>query len=124
MAGTAQAMRGTSTKTASLYVCDRVKDMIISGGENIYPAEIENALAKHPAVLEAAVVGVPDDKWGEIVKAFIVKRAGEDLAADDVVAHLSDKIAKFKLPREVEFIGALPRNPSGKILKTELRKAK
>ena len=105
-----------------LYVCDRVKDMIISGGENIYPAEIENALAKHPSVLEAAVVGVPDDKWGEIVKAFIVKRAGEELVADDVLAHLSDKIAKFKLPREVEFIGVLPRNPSGKILKTELRK--
>lgn len=105
-----------------LYICDRVKDMIISGGENIYPAEIENALAMHPSVLEAAVVGVPDDKWGELVKAFIVKRAGEKLAADDVIAHLSDKIAKFKLPRDVEFIGALPRNPSGKILKTELRK--
>lgn len=105
-----------------LYVCDRVKDMIISGGENIYPAEIENALAKHPSVLEAAVVGVPDEKWGEIVKAFIVKRAGEELVADDVVSHLSNKIAKFKLPREIEFIGALPRNPSGKILKTELRK--
>ncbi len=105
-----------------LYVCDRVKDMIISGGENIYPAEIENALAKHPAVLEAAIIGVPDEKWGEIVKAFIVKRAGSELSADDVITHLTDKIAKFKLPRDVAFIGALPRNPSGKILKTELRK--
>lgn len=106
-----------------LYVCDRVKDMIISGGENIYPAEIENALAKHPAVLEAAIIGVPDEKWGEIVKVFIVKRAGSELTPDDVTAHLSDRIAKFKLPREVVFVGALPRNPSGKILKTELRKA-
>ncbi len=105
-----------------LYVCDRVKDMIISGGENIYPAEIENALAQHPAVLEAAIIGVPDEKWGEIVKAFIVKRAGTELSEDDVIAHLADRIAKFKLPREVSFIGALPRNPSGKILKTELRK--
>ena len=105
-----------------LYVCDRVKDMIISGGENIYPAEIENALAKHPAVLEAAVIGVPDEKWGELVKAFIVKRAGSEMSADDALTHLSDKIAKFKLPREVAFINALPRNPSGKILKTELRK--
>lgn len=105
-----------------LYVCDRVKDMIISGGENIYPAEIENALAEHPAVLEAAVIGAPDEKWGEIVKAFVVKRAGFDLSADDVTAHLADRIAKFKLPREVAFLDALPRNPSGKILKTELRK--
>ena len=106
-----------------LYVCDRIKDMIISGGENIYPAEIENALSQHPAVLEAAVVGAPDEKWGEIVKAFVVRRGGEHLSTEDVTAFLSDRIAKFKLPREVAFIDALPRNPSGKILKTELRKA-
>ncbi len=105
-----------------LYVCDRVKDMIISGGENIYPAEIENALAEHPAVLEAAVIGAPDEKWGEIVKAFVVKRAGAEIGAEDVTGHLADKIAKFKLPREIAFLDALPRNPSGKILKTELRK--
>ena len=105
-----------------LYVCDRVKDMIISGGENIYPAEIENALAEHPAVMDSAIVGAPDEKWGEVVKAFVVKRAGFDLSADDVTAHLADRIAKFKLPRDVAFLDALPRNPSGKILKTELRK--
>ncbi|MBT8471436.1 MAG: long-chain-fatty-acid--CoA ligase [Marinicaulis sp.] len=105
-----------------LYVCDRVKDMIISGGENIYPAEIENALSDHASILESAVIGVPDEKWGELVKAFVVKRVGEDLSSDDVVNFLSDKIAKFKLPREVEFIDMLPRNASGKILKTELRK--
>ena len=105
-----------------LYVCDRVKDMIISGGENIYPAEIENVLAQHPAVLEAAIIGAPDEKWGEVVKAFVVKRAGTDLSADDITTHLADRVAKFKMPREIAFIGALPRNPSGKILKTELRK--
>ena len=105
-----------------LYVCDRIKDMIISGGENIYPAELENIMADHPAVMESAVIGVPDDKWGEIVKVFVVRRAGADLSADNVTDFLADKIAKFKLPRQVEFLDALPRNASGKILKTELRK--
>ena len=105
-----------------LYVVDRVKDMIISGGENIYPAELENALAAHPAIAEAAIVGMPDDKWGEIVRAFVVKRPGKDLSAEDVVSFLGERLAKFKLPRQVDFLGALPRNPSGKILKTELRK--
>ena len=113
---------GYFDKNGFLYICDRVKDMIISGGENIYPAEIENALAKHPAILEAAIVGAPDEKWGEIVKAFIVKRAGSELTPDEVMAHLDGKVAKFKLPRDVAFVDALPRNPSGKILKTELRK--
>jgi fatty-acyl-CoA synthase len=105
-----------------LYVVDRIKDMIISGGENIYPAEIENALAAHPAVLEAAIVGKPDPKWGEVVKAFVVKRPGKELSAESVIEHLKPRIAGFKLPREVAFLDALPRNPSGKILKTTLRK--
>jgi len=105
-----------------LYIVDRVKDMIISGGENIYPAEIENALAAHPAVLESAIVGMPDEKWGEVGKAFIVKRPGKDLSAEEALAFLKGRIASFKLPRSVAFIDALPRNPSGKILKTELRK--
>jgi len=105
-----------------LYVLDRVKDMIIAGGENIYPAELENLLAAHPAILDAAIVGKPDPKWGETVKAFIVKRPGKELSAADVVEFLRPQIASFKLPREVAFLDALPRNPSGKILKTALRK--
>ena len=105
-----------------LYVLDRVKDMIISGGENIYPAEVESALAAHPCVLEAAIVGKPDEKWGEVVKAFIVRRPGKDLGEVEAVEFLKTRIASFKLPREVAFLDALPRNPSGKILKTALRK--
>lgn len=105
-----------------LFVLDRVKDMIISGGENIYPAELENVLAAHPAILEAAIVGMPDPRWGEAVKAFIVTRAGKELTGSDVVDFLKPKIASFKLPRDVAFLPALPRNPSGKILKTQLRK--
>lgn len=128
---TAQAIRngwywsgdaGRIDENGYLYVVDRVKDMIISGGENVYPAEIENALAAHPAVLEAAVVGMPDEKWGEAVKAFVVKRPGEDLSAEEVTGFLNGKIAKFKIPKEVAFLDALPRNPSGKVLKTTLRK--
>ena len=104
-----------------LYVVDRIKDMIISGGENIYPAEIENALAAHPAIAECAVVGKPDPKWGETVRAFIVKRPGAALESEDVITYLTDKIASFKMPRQVDFLDALPRNPSGKVLKTTLR---
>jgi acyl-CoA synthetase (AMP-forming)/AMP-acid ligase II len=105
-----------------LYVVDRIKDMIISGGENIYPAELENALAAHPAVMEAAIVGAPDEKWGEVTRAFIVRRPGKDLSAEEVIEFLRPRIASFKLPRRIDFIDALPRNPSGKILKTALRK--
>lgn len=105
-----------------LYVVDRIKDMVISGGENIYPAELENTLSKHPAVLECAIIGQPDEKWGEIVRAFVVIRPGEEMTADEVKAYLQERIAKFKLPRIIDFLDALPRNPSGKILKTTLRK--
>lgn len=105
-----------------LYVVDRVKDMIISGGENIYPAEIENVLAAHPAVMESAIVGMPDDKWGELVRAFVVKRPGASVSAEEFIEFLRPRIASFKLPKRVDFIEALPRNPSGKILKTTLRK--
>lgn len=105
-----------------LYVVDRIKDMIISGGENIYPAELEKLLAKHPAIADVAVVGAPDDKWGEVVKVVAVKRPGADLDEAGVKAFLKGKIADFKLPRYVTFMDALPRNPSGKVLKTQLRK--
>ena len=104
-----------------LYVVDRIKDMIISGGENIYPAEIEQVLAKHPAIAEAAVIGAQDEKWGEVVKVVAVKRAGKELDEAGLVDFLKGKIADFKLPKYVAFLDMLPRNPSGKILKTELR---
>ncbi len=112
---------GRIDENGFLYVVDRIKDMIISGGENIYPAELENALAAHPAIMEAAIVGAPDEKWGEVTRAFIVRRPGKDLTAEEVIEFLRPKIASFKLPRRVDFLDALPRNPSGKILKTTLR---
>lgn len=113
---------GRIDETGYLYVVDRVKDMIISGGENIYPAEIENLLAAHPAIMESAIVGMPDEKWGELVRAFIVKRPDAEVTAEQLIEFLRPKIASFKLPKRVDFIDALPRNPSGKILKTVLRK--
>ncbi|MEM8773084.1 MAG: long-chain-fatty-acid--CoA ligase [Pseudomonadota bacterium] len=112
---------GYTDEKGYLYVVDRIKDMIISGGENIYPAELENILGAHPAIAEVAVVGAPDEKWGEIVKVIAVRRPGEALEEDDIFECLHGKIAAFKMPRIVEFIEALPRNPSGKVLKTKLR---
>jgi acyl-CoA synthetase (AMP-forming)/AMP-acid ligase II len=104
-----------------LYICDRVKDMIISGGENIYPREIENVLFEHPAVADAAVIGIPDAKFGESVLAVVVRRAGKDVSADEIVTHCRKALGGYKVPRRVEFVAALPRNPSGKVLKKELR---
>ena len=104
-----------------LYLVDRKKDMIIRGGENIYPTEIELALCEHPSVLEAAVIGVPDDHWGENVHAIVVTRPGETLTGDDVIEFCRQRLASYKKPATVEFVDALPRNASGKILKRELR---
>jgi len=104
-----------------LYIHDRVKDMIISGGENVYPAEVENALYSHPKVADVAVIGVPDAKWGEAVKACVVVKPGEELTEADLIAHARQHIAGYKCPKSVDFIAALPRNPSGKILRRELR---
>jgi acyl-CoA synthetase (AMP-forming)/AMP-acid ligase II len=104
-----------------LFIHDRVKDMIISGGENIYPAEIENALMKLDGVSDAAVIGVPDDRWGETVKA-IITRVDEGLSEEDVISHCRKNLAHYKCPSSVEWMQEIPRNPSGKILKTELRK--
>jgi long-chain acyl-CoA synthetase len=106
-----------------LYIHDRVKDMIVSGAENIYPAEVENALFAHPAVGDAAVIGVPDAKWGEAVKAVVVLKPGAQASADELIAHCRTRIAGYKCPKSVDFVDALPRNPSGKVLKKELRKA-
>jgi long-chain acyl-CoA synthetase len=110
-----------------LFLHDRIKDMIVSGGENIYPAEVENALLSHPAVADAAVIGVPDERWGETVKAVVVKVPGSegsetDLEAD-IIAATRERLAHYKCPTSVDFIDALPRNPSGKVLKRELRLA-
>lgn len=104
-----------------LFIHDRVKDMIITGGENVYPAEVESAIFGHPDVLEVAVIGVPDDKWGESVKAVCVPRADTVLDPDSVMAWARERIAAFKVPRSVDVIAALPRNASGKILRKDLR---
>jgi len=98
-----------------------VKDMIISGGENVYPAEVENALSDHPAVADVAVIGVPDERWGETVKAVVVRRPGTTAEAADVIAFARQRLAHFKCPTSVDFVESLPRNPSGKILKRALR---
>lgn len=103
-----------------VYFAGRSDDMIISGGENIYPAEIEEVLHEHEAIDEAAVVGVPDETWGERVKAAVVLDDGEDLTAEAVQAYVGSRLADFKQPREILFLEALPRNPTGKVLKTNL----
>jgi acyl-CoA synthetase (AMP-forming)/AMP-acid ligase II len=102
-----------------LFIHDRVKDMIISGGENIYPAEVENVLMSHPAVGDCAVIGVPDQKWGETPKAIVV-REGE-VTEQEIIGYCRDRLAHFKCPTSVEFTEAIPRNPTGKVLKRELR---
>ncbi|AVA13167.1 MULTISPECIES: fatty acid--CoA ligase [Sphingopyxis] len=104
-----------------LYIHDRVKDMIISGGENVYPAEVESAIYGHPAVQEVAVIGVPDAKWGETVKAVCVPKPGMTIDEADVIAWARERIAAFKAPRSIDVIEALPRNASGKILRKDLR---
>jgi long-chain acyl-CoA synthetase len=104
-----------------LFLTDRIKDMIVSGGENVYPVEVEEALAQHPDVAEVAVIGVPDERWGETVKALVVARAGRSPTADELVAFARERLAGYKLPRTVEFVDDLPRTPSGKVLKRELR---
>jgi acyl-CoA synthetase (AMP-forming)/AMP-acid ligase II len=113
---------GYLDKDGYVFIQDRIKDMIVSGGVNIYPAEIENALYAHPDVSEAAVIGVPDSKWGESVKAFVVLKQGARPNAEAITAFCRDRIAGYKIPRSIDFVSALPRNASGKVLKTELRK--
>jgi long-chain acyl-CoA synthetase len=104
-----------------LFLTDRVKDMIVSGGENVYPAEVENALASHPSIAEVAVIGVPSEKWGETVKALVVLREGHEGDPASIIAHAKSLLAGYKCPTSVDFIGVLPRNPSGKVLKKDLR---
>ena len=105
-----------------LYIVDRIKDMVISGGINVYPREIEETLMQHPEISDAAVIGVPDEKWGERLKAFVVRTSGSTLRDDDIIAFCDGRISSMKTPREYVFIDQLPRNASGKVLKTDLRK--
>jgi long-chain acyl-CoA synthetase len=102
-----------------LYIHDRIKDMIISGGENVYPADVENVLFSHPAVADAAVIGVPDARWGEAVKAVVVVQA--TTTQTELIEYCRERIAHYKAPKSVEFVESLPRNPSGKVLKRALR---
>jgi acyl-CoA synthetase (AMP-forming)/AMP-acid ligase II len=104
-----------------VFIVDRVKDMIISGGENVYSAEVENALAQHPAVAACAVIGVPDPDWGERVHAVVVLGAGASVTSDELRAHTTTLIAGYKAPRSVEFVDSLPLSGAGKVLKRELR---
>lgn len=112
---------GVRDEDGYLFIVDRLKDMIVSGGENIAGSEVERVLYEHGAVLEAAVVGRPDDRWGEVPVAFVVLRPGVTATAHDLIAHCEGQLARFKVPKAVDFLDALPRNPSGKVLKRELR---
>ncbi len=104
-----------------LWIVDRLKDMIVSGGENIAGSEVERVLYEHESVLEAAVVGRPDERWGEVPVAFVVRRPGASVTSDELVDHCRNRLARFKVPKAVTFLDALPRNPSGKVLNRELR---
>ncbi|MBE0593267.1 MAG: AMP-binding protein, partial [Gemmatimonadales bacterium] len=104
-----------------LYVQDRLKDMIISGGENIYPAEVESVLYEHPDIAEVAVIGAPDERWGERVVAVVAARAGRSVTLESLRSHAERKLARYKLPSEIRLVEALPRNPTGKVLKQNLR---
>jgi long-chain acyl-CoA synthetase len=104
-----------------VFVVDRIKDMIITGGENVYSTEVENALANHPGVAGCALVGIPSDEWGESIHAFIVRKAGHQVSAEDLVAHCDGQIANYKCPRSIDFLDALPMSGAGKVLKAKLR---
>jgi long-chain acyl-CoA synthetase len=97
--------------------------MIISGSENIYPAEVESALYGHPAIADVAVIGVPDERWGEAVKAIIVAKSDRQVTEAEILAYARERIAGYKLPKSIDVVSALPRTPSGKILKRELRES-
>jgi len=102
-------------------IVDRKKDMIITGGENVYSTEVENVLYTHPAVLEAAVIGIPDPKWGEAIKACVVLKPGKEASERDIIAFCKENLAHYKAPKSVDFLEALPRTGSGKIFKKGLR---
>ena len=128
--GTADAFRGGWLHSGDLGVQhsdgyvelrDRAKDIVISGGENISTIEIEHAIESHPSVLAAAVIGIPDEKWGERPKAFVVCQEAVAVTEAELIVHLGNHIARFKVPKEIEFVAHLPRTSTGKIQKFELR---
>jgi acyl-CoA synthetase (AMP-forming)/AMP-acid ligase II len=104
-----------------LYIVDRKKDMIITGGENVYSAEVENVLCMHPAISEAAVIGVPHEKWGETVKAIVILKTGQKATEEEIIEFCKKNLASYKKPTSVEFVNELPKTASGKVLKRELR---
>jgi fatty-acyl-CoA synthase len=104
-----------------LYICDRLKDMVISGGENVYPAEVESVLFDHPAIAEVAVIGLPDEKWGEAVTAVAALTPTGSLSLDELREFAEARLARYKLPLRLHLVDALPRNPAGKVLKFQLR---
>jgi long-chain acyl-CoA synthetase len=104
-----------------IFIVDRLKDMIVTGGENVFSAEVENALSSHPDVAMCAVIGIPSAEWGEAVHAVVVVKAGAASTADELIAHCKARIAGYKAPKSVEFRAALPLSGAGKILKNELR---
>jgi acyl-CoA synthetase (AMP-forming)/AMP-acid ligase II len=104
-----------------IFIADRLKDMIISGGENIYSAEVENALAQHPSIAACAVIGIPSEQWGESVHAVVVRKPGQDPTPEALIAHCKSLIAGYKCPRSIDFVEALPLSGAGKVLKTALR---
>ena len=114
---------GTLDERGYLTITDRLKDMYICGGFNVYPAEVEQALARHPAVAESAVIGVPDDRLGEVGKAFVVLRPGAEPTAAELIEFCRERLANYKVPRQIEFRTDLPRNPAGKPLKRAARGA-
>jgi long-chain acyl-CoA synthetase len=103
------------------FIVDRAKDLVIRGGYNVYPREIEEVLYTHPAILEAAVIGKPDERLGEEVVAVVALRPGHDVSAEDIIAYTRERLAAYKYPREIRFMAELPKGPSGKILKSALR---
>jgi len=112
---------GVTDTDGYTFVVDRIKDMIISGGENIYPAEVENVLLDHPAVAECGVIGVADSRWGEVGRVVVVLRPGTEASEEDILAFLDGKLARYKIPMSARFTDSLPRTASGKILKKILR---
>jgi long-chain acyl-CoA synthetase len=112
---------GRMDEDGYVYIVDRIKDMIITGGENVYSVEVERVISTHPAVAACAVIGIPDEQWGETVMAVIVKRAGAEPGEEEIVDHCKAHIAGYKCPRRVRFVDALPLSGAGKILKSQLR---
>jgi acyl-CoA synthetase (AMP-forming)/AMP-acid ligase II len=110
-----------SDEKGRFYVVDRKVDMIVSGGENVYPIEVEHVIAGHPDILEVAVIGVPDDRWGEAVKAIVVPRSGAAPTYESIIAFCRSRLGGYKLPKSIDFMDRLPRNSIGKLQKAELR---